>query len=63
MSSGMHSVAAAPHNFATRALHANTLKWCLHGARIARTRAAPQRRNASPNAFLNSCRAKTAQKC
>eukprot|EP00974_Lingulodinium_polyedra_P088510 8582080-Lingulodinium_polyedra.AAC.1 len=37
--------------------------WSTHGARVSRTCAGPQRRNAFPNACLSSSRARAAQKC
>eukprot|EP00974_Lingulodinium_polyedra_P076749 7429224-Lingulodinium_polyedra.AAC.1 len=59
---GTHATAAAPRIFAKRALHANTPKWCSHGARVSEKRKAPQRWNAFRNALLSSCRAKADQK-
>eukprot|EP00974_Lingulodinium_polyedra_P026414 2548770-Lingulodinium_polyedra.AAC.1 len=54
MRSGTHSSDAPPRIFAKRALHANTMFWCSHGARFWRKCVAAQRRNAnaaSPRIF------------
>eukprot|EP00974_Lingulodinium_polyedra_P124285 11190033-Lingulodinium_polyedra.AAC.1 len=60
--SRMHSNVVARRIFVKRAHHANTKKWCSHGARVWRTCAAQQRWNAFANAFLSSSCARAAQK-